>query len=963
MRITFNPQGKQEIDKQSVERPRAEKQSRANSAYGAAFFAGSQENWLAGTGNKEKAKSIVELQQEAANIDVGNRQDYMTVVSNTMSEADYAKLEEEGFHFASMDPEEVVTIVDKIKAELARSGQYVAGYTDDLDVDTLAAAVGSEALARSISESFQSADIPLTQENIDGVKRAWDMASQLEVPGDGANHYMIDNGMEPEICNLYIAQNSGAESMTGAAPRYYAEDIQGYFTRSAGTNARGQMPENMQVQMDRVIEEAGLELTEENRQNAAWLLEKRLPLTEENLLRLRELQSVSYPVEADVFAKAAALAILDGKEAIHANLAGGGNIYEKAVALAESFWADHKDILESGDIAARRQLEEIRLRMTAEVNVKLLRSGFAIDTAPMEELLEALKAAETELAGRYFPQDADALSKYELFKETGNVVNDIPKLPAQLLGTWSILPADDTVAQFHREGLILQETYDRANESYEALMTAPRGDMGDSIRKAFANVDAILEDLGLAINEKNQRAVRILGYNRMDLTVENIERVKETDEQVQSVVDKMTPAATLQMIRDGKNPLEMSFAELEAYFASLPQEYEESAESYSKFLYHLEKNKEITPEERDAYIGIYRLLRQLEKSDGAAVGTVVNTGAELQFANLLSAVRSRHFHHMDVKVTDETGLMQDLVREGSSISEQINSMAAVAREVVTEVSSDESIENAYRKQELEHLRTLAEVDAESFSLLERGGLEASADNLFAAWGLLKDAEAPFAKWSNRERAKTADNPGLPDDADVLRDMETLTDIEDSELFEEAYKNTLKEMCRQVEEATLEDAQSYMDVRGLQLIHKQLSVTLSIADSKEYMLPMYIGDKLGKVHLTLVKNQKEKGEISINVDYGDSSHVEAHLQVSGKRLSGYLVGNTEEEVTKLQKAADILHELLTEESSAWEVAELPIVSRGSGRAAGTEAGTQDGEKTASDTGELYRVARIFLQAIK
>ena len=45
-----------------------------------------------------------------------------------------------------------------------------------------------------------------------------------------------------------------------------------------------------------------------------------------------------------------------------------------------------------GDITARRQLEEIRLRMTAEVNVKLLKRGFAIDTAPMEELIEAAKA-------------------------------------------------------------------------------------------------------------------------------------------------------------------------------------------------------------------------------------------------------------------------------------------------------------------------------------------------------------------------------------------------------------------------------------------------------------------------------------------------------------------------------------------------------------------------------------------
>ncbi len=978
MRITFNAQGKQEIEKQQAERPRAEKQSKANSAYCAAFFAaGTQENWLSGAqGNKEKNKSFAELQQQAGNVDVGVRQDYMTVVSNTMSEADFSKLEEEGFDFASLDPEEAVTIVDKIKAELARSGQHIAGYTDDLDVDTLAAAVGSESLARTISDSFQNADIPLTRENLDRVKRAWEMACQLQAPGEGAVRYMIDNGMDAEIGNFYIAQSSGAESMTGTAPRYYAEDIQGYFTRSAGTNAQGEMPENMQVQMDKVIIEAGLALTEENRQDAAWLLEKQLPLTEENLLRLQELQSVSFPIAEDVFAKAAALAIMEGKEPGHANLANGENLYEKAATLAECFPADNITIPESGDIAARRQLEEIRLRMTAEVNVKLLKSGFAIDTAPMEALLEALKAAEAELANKYFPEDAQALSKYALYRETGQVVKDLPKLPAQILGSWSIRMEAGTVTQFHQEGLVLREAYEKANESYEALMTAPRGDLGDSIRKAFANVDDILADLGLERSRANQRAIRILGYNRMDLTVENIGRVKEVDEQVQSVVEKMTPAATLQMIRNGKNPLEMSFAELETYFDSIPETYEEHAESYSKFLYHLEQNKEITSEEREAYIGIYRLLRQLEKSDGAAVGAVVNTGAELQFANLLSAVRSRHFRHMDVKVTDETGLMQELVGDGSSISEQINKIAAAAEQIVTEVSSDEAAENQYKKQELEHLRTLAEVDSESVALLERGGLKLSADNLFAAQGLLEDVAAPYQKWADRmkefEQRKAgvsvagADNAASDaetaegmDISKLLENLANLTDIGDEKAFEEAYRDALVKMQARAENATLEDADSYMDVRGLQLIHKQLSVTLSIADTKEYMLPMYIGEKLGKVHLTLVKDREEKGSVSISVDFGENAHVEAYFRVSGKQLGGYLVGNTAEEVTKLQEAADIMHELLIEDSSDWEISELPIVSRGNGKTVAVETG----EKSTSGTEDLYKVARMFLRAIK
>lgn len=64
-------------------------------------------------------------------------------------------------------------------------------------------------------------------------------------------------------------------------------------------------------------------------------------------------------------------------------------------------------------------------------------------------------------------------------------------------------------------------------------------------------------------------------------------------------------------------------------------------EDYSRFLYQLERKKDVTEEERKAYIGIYRMVHQVEREDGAAVGAVVNTGADLQFSTLLTAARSR----------------------------------------------------------------------------------------------------------------------------------------------------------------------------------------------------------------------------------------------------------------------------------------------------------------------------------
>lgn len=327
-----------------------------------------------------------------------------------------------------------------------------------------------------------------------------------------------------------------------------------------------------------------------------WLVGAGLPLTTDTLQQLAELDTIDYPVSEDAFAQAAASALAEGKSPVHANLARQENIYEKATEMVQDWFSDAKWDVTAENLAARKQLEEIRLRMTAEVNVKLLQSDFSIDTAPMEQLIEALRRAEAEVADKYFPNDADAVAKYEIYTQTVQVTNELPGLPVSVLGPYSLEQkvSQETVAEFHSEGKALQTAYTEANERYETLMTAPRRDLGDSIRKAFSNVDDILTDMSLDKTPENQRSVRILAYNRMEITAENIERVKEADKQVTAVIEKLTPKNVLQMIRDGVNPLEKTFGELESYFAENPQSYEEEAEDYSRFLYQLEQKKDIT---------------------------------------------------------------------------------------------------------------------------------------------------------------------------------------------------------------------------------------------------------------------------------------------------------------------------------------------------------------------------------
>ncbi len=1022
MRISFEQQRVPEAERTARQKSQAASEDpRPESVPGAVYGqAAGMENMMGNAG--EKGKSLLQIQQDAGTADVDAQQDYMTVLSHNMSEEDYARLQEEGFDYKSMDPAQAVTILDKIKAELARSGQNIAGYTDDLDKEVLEAALGSQALAAAVADSFRQMDIPLTKENLDMVANAWNMAQELRPMGDGTRRYLIDNGMEAQIWNLYLAQNSGADAATGSGPRFYAQEVDGYYTPSGS----GEGQAGLEAQIHRLLERSGRELTRENLEKASWLLDRGLPLTEENLDRLDELQQVELPLTEEVFAQAAASAIAEGGNPVQASLASGPeDPYQKAVRVAEYYQGDAAWEATLGDVTARRQLEEIRLRMTAEVNVKLIKSGFAIDTAPMEELVEALKQAEQELAAQYFPEDAGAVEKYRNYQTVNQVVADLPGLPARTLGTFLEGEQDPSLEAFHSQGKRDQESYEKARTSYETLMTAPRSDMGDSMKKAFSNVDDILRDLGLDAVEENRRAVRILAYNRMELNLENIERVQQADRQVQEVVEKMTPAATLKMIRDGINPLEKSFGELEAYFDSLPREYREESENYSRFLYGLEQNKAVTQEERESYIGIYRLLRQIEKSDGAAVGTLVNTQAELHFANLLSALRTGKARSLDQKVTDALGAVSKLVRKGETIPEQIARAfqgAAGSREA--DAPPQDMAENgdpwkAYYREELEQIREAAsQADSQCMAMLQRGELPANADHMMAAVALQTGTGNLFAlgtagtrgtgsgqgtrmpgaasqdpssgrnvtdAWESarktagaggRTGSRVGGTPGGEDSyasgtapslsgesaEDLVsragEDGSRLWEMLDSrEEFVQAYGILTAESVRMVEESTFSHMDTSLDVRGMQLLHKQLTVAGSLARQEEYFIPMYIGETLTRVHLTLDRGGDQKGSVSIGVQMPQGGRAEARISLDQGRLTGIFAGQTQEEVMKLQEVADTFEK---EAGKSWTVENISVVLSQPGAAA---TGTGQTEGTRTENAQLYQAAKVFLQAVQ
>ena len=952
MRITFEDHS-HNVDRAANEynRGRAAKTGRAGNA-AADIPADISGAFMDGGAYGLQGKTAEDVMRDASNQDVDQMRDYLTVMSGCVSDEDLARLQEEGYSPADTDVETMVTIVDKIKAELAKAGVEVVGYTDTLDMDTLKAIAGSEGYARAIVDAFRQADVPLTQENVTDAVNAMHKAQELSEPTEGTERYMVDNGLEPTIDHFYMAEFSGADRGDRQARGYYRDDMTGYYARRAQQIDM----EEIRRQVEQVITRAGMEVNEDTLKDAEFLLQRGVPLTEDNLQLLGRIRSVQLPAGEEDIWRAAASALADGRPAGAANLYDGRSVFEKAADLERDVETLLQEAENSQDVSRYRQLQEIRLMMTAEVNVKLVRSGFSIDTADLEKLVEALKELEQKQAESLFGTQENAAAQYSLYKETVEKTSALPSMPADVVGRIAEKLQETTVAQLHDEGRALQKAYQEAEKSYEALMTSPRRDMGDSIKTAFRNVDDILEDMELALTEENRRAVRILGYNSMEITQENLAAVKDADRSVQRVIDKMTPAMVVKMIRDGVNPLESGMEQLESYLDG-QEGYEEEAVRYSRYLYNLERNKAITSEEKEGYIGIYRMLRQIEKTDGASVGKLVESGADISFANLLTAVRSTRAKGMDVTVDDQFGFLEQLNARGVSITEQI---AAGYTKGLTEAWSREFPQGQYDQELLRNVRAAGHAPDGDAAFLKELELPVTVDHLLAVSALRQDRGSMFRGiWEKRER--------LQEMPEAVRQMDHWEDLlTDAGSTRETYAQYTEQLAGAAEELTFRTEDSYMDVRAMQLIHKQLYVAGHAAKAEEYDIPAEIDGEMTAIHLTIRHEEMSGGRVSVTTGTDASGGITASFTLKEQKVSGFVTVEKDSTREKLLNLPEKLRESLQAAGIVSE--EIPILKGG---ASGdedlfrTDRGLRSETESpgAESTGELYRMAKTFIQALK
>jgi hypothetical protein len=813
-----------------------------------------------------------------------------------------------------MEPETLITVVDEIKMNLAKAGADISkmGGLSDAEIEAMSGSIAQAvAMTKGLSDT-----LPVE-----------------------AQAYLVKNDLEPTITNLYNAQYSAPAK---APEETSDEDIISLI-------------ELVEGKVDSLIEQIESEDIRfarnpvppvELKNMVATMLKQDVPVTKEHLEYMVQLEQYEKPSEENIVSAISDI-LAEGKEPTEAYLIEGYSLMDQAKKTFEEVMG--MDVNDLASVTAKRQLTEIQLTMTVEATFTMMKNGIDVNTNDLSDLLDKLKLQETNLLKILMKSETGEKtdSNVNLFKEVMNEMAEIQSAPAAAFGRFSNIGME-TFSYVHEVSVSVTAEYSRMEMTYEAVGTEVRKDLGDSINQAFQNVDDILADLDIEATESSQKAVRILAYNQMEITAESVTSMKAQTELVSRTFKSMTPAFVSEMIKRGNNPLDMTMNDLKNMAENIKAEMGSTSdeESYAKFLWKAEHNSEISAEEREAYVGMYRLLHQVEKSDGAAIGALISQGTDVTLRNLMTAVRSSKHTGKDYEINDKFGALDEMVVRDLSITEQIEKVFLTnrcrdAKEAMTPakmhilgednilnmnpdefaqametetITSEQLEEKAYNQYVTAQLKDAFASSEEVESVLQQFNIPTTANMITAVQALMQNGSS-LTKDLYGRAAKLQENQDM-DIEDLInlafqRFDEACHSPEAMKEAEELLGDLAESVMKSMEE--LEDVKS-IDLDNMKLIIQQTKAIQQMANTGEtYRIPLAIDGEVGDMNLRIVRGQQETGLVKMAIYMEQTSTVSTTFRYEAGEVKASVECATAETRERLASQADKLSEYMQEQT--------------------------------------------------
>lgn len=972
-----------------------------------------------------------QLSQEKVNQAKASARENLAVLQGE----DYADIQEGEGSLEEKTAEVVERAIERGKARREWQGKRLeenAAYREE--VKEALAQIQATGFLHTKSESqlrkcLEDAGIPATRENMNQVVSALSMSQTAMEMTEQTKAYLVSRELAPTIDHLYQGKYSVTESRTDGV-------MTGGFSV-------------YEEQIRQILQDCGKD-TPEGERIAKWLFDQELPIDEKTISKVEMLESIPDKLTPEKVLEQILFAMSNGLSAKEAVLDDSlfvlskeniKNIYEiedKTVIRAAVLirqqnagntraWAEDRasltknislqmlvemqeaaseteeipevpvlyekdmDQTQVAAVTLKRQLEEIRQKMTLQSAISMEQKGIHVETSSINQIVDELRRQENDYYCRQFGESVEEVApeKLDLFQETLSKAEDISRAHAGLLGMgvrgYELLTLNEMHAAIDSPSVNRQEWFG----TYETVSTQVREDLGDSIQKAFGNIPEILMDMGLEETEANQRAVRILGYNSIEITEENLMRVKQLDELVNQAIKEIKPTTVLELIRRGDNPLDMPIRMLHQEIHEINEENgEDTGEKYSRFLWRLERQNQITEEERAGYIGLYRLLHQIEQSDGAVIGAVMEANQDLTLGNLLTQSRTMKGTGVDARIDDTTGVRKS-VQTSMNITEQIEmgfseekeyyqnlaresfeeatpekifemsdgeleSLLGSSLEAFTEgmrkLPENETLKKEYYQMLAEEVREGLQDAGQSQEYLEKLGVTPNIANVLAMEQNLKKGSV-YREINDRKKHWKKEN------ADTLRQM--------ADTFAESWEDqeSLDECCEKVEsflQKTLMESAgtsdiTFEDLQSIRRLGQGIRLQGTLRKSRSYDIPIRTGEDITSINLTIIQGSDESGKIQMSMEDEVYGKVAMEFKVEAGVIKGLVLCESRQGFEELRATNQVLTEQL--EGAGYQVKNI---SYGMDFKSRNEMSVEQNSQEAVDTRELYRISKLLVR---
>lgn len=907
----FMPAGAEEREKGSVGKNIMSVNYEKSNDMDAGFFGYDKASNITGTDAETKSylaeenKSIMDFLNEAVD-----------TLKNLVTDEDYSAFSELGITADKEDMTTLVTVYERIQIQLAAYGEANATSLN-ISGDKIDKVIKSPALASNLKMAESIGDID-----------------------DNAKEYILKNDIEPTVKNIYMAVHAGDKTASNVK----------------GTEISEEQWEQLLPQVEKFLEKNGIEADKKALDGAKWLMERDIPLTVDSLIKYTKLKEIEAGETRDtenikqnmILSKVFGGAFENGymttgwisretaKEAVdviqQADEKAAYFIADKDLTFnvsnlkkyidyakensdskntAQDYLADENEKVQykenTKETDKKRNhllnvLNQAKSVMTMAGVIIMEKLGINIEYDDIEDMVNEIKEEDKAYSEVFFKEPS-----YEKSASLINIMDIMEQLkgvPVAAVGAVTEKNEEFTVNNIYNEGVRLRQAYEKAGETYEAVGTQVRTDLGDNIKKAFNNVDTLIDEAGLTADDTYRRAVRVLGYNSMEINRDNIILMAEKTTEVDKVIKNITPKTAAYLIENNINPLDENIEELNDRLEQINSAIDaDENEEYSKYLWKLEKTGAVTKEERQAFIELYRAIKTIEKADTRAVGAVVSEGVAFTLGNLLSAEKSRAKYGTTTDVNDNTGYYQGRLIKNklSDLLEGIhgNKAAVSGEELLNEdidtlwqtyASYEEqdrirSLNNRYEAYRLNSLygETVEYTEKMVYDLLD-SGMNPNMENLLALSKLMKKNKDINSFFTDHVKAESQ----------ILDSFNTEEQVSD------AYKDINNQASELLEKEMETETIETLKYKGIYNVTKFMS---QAAGNKCYYIPMDMDGEPVMVKVKFSHSGSNENNIKITANDEVTGKVDANISVKEGKLKGYIVCSNKELEAAFSKGMD------------------------------------------------------------